>query len=264
MNDDLLSSDDQRLLDRLVDGELGETERRELLLRLDRAPDGWRQCALTFLEAQSWRTEAKAMVAEPAYAATVERRAAAVPQVVPAAQTRKVWDRPSVWVPLATAAGFLLAWTMVRNYDVGGPQGGVIQLAGTGGQAGDKTLASVSLGTPTIVAAADVDPDPSASFVDHPDPLLISPEDLKLVVAGGAARNAGVVRVPKVDALRMSGAALAAVPTMPPEMERMLEQMGHPLARERRRAQVNLSDGLRVVLPLEQVQLRTISTNRTQ
>ena len=45
---------DPALLDRLVDGELAETERRKLLLSLDHQPSGWRQCALAFLEAQSW------------------------------------------------------------------------------------------------------------------------------------------------------------------------------------------------------------------
>ncbi len=43
------------LLDLLVDGELSESERRELLLRLDHIPDGWRQCAIAFLESQCWQ-----------------------------------------------------------------------------------------------------------------------------------------------------------------------------------------------------------------
>ncbi|HEX5471834.1 MAG TPA: hypothetical protein VFW73_08100 [Lacipirellulaceae bacterium] len=51
-----LSTDDV-LLDRLVDGELTEPERRQLLQSLDERPDGWRRCALSFLEAQSWREE---------------------------------------------------------------------------------------------------------------------------------------------------------------------------------------------------------------
>ena len=42
------------VLDRLIDGELDESQRRDLLRSLDHRPDGWRQCALAFLEAQSW------------------------------------------------------------------------------------------------------------------------------------------------------------------------------------------------------------------
>jgi len=45
----------QETLDLLVDDELGENDRRELLLRVDRAADGWRKCAIAFLEAQLFR-----------------------------------------------------------------------------------------------------------------------------------------------------------------------------------------------------------------
>jgi hypothetical protein len=46
---------DDRMIDRLVDGALPDAERRKVLARLDVEPDGWRRCALAFLEAQSWR-----------------------------------------------------------------------------------------------------------------------------------------------------------------------------------------------------------------
>src|SRR5262245_17750719 len=53
---------DQRLLDRLVDGELDAAGRRELLNALDDQPGGWRRCALAFLEAQAWRSELRGAV----------------------------------------------------------------------------------------------------------------------------------------------------------------------------------------------------------
>ena len=46
---------DARFLDRLVDGGLSGPERCDLLLRLDADPEGWRRCALAFLEDQAWR-----------------------------------------------------------------------------------------------------------------------------------------------------------------------------------------------------------------
>jgi hypothetical protein len=56
------SPGDDRLLDRLVDGELPEVERRELLIRFENEPDGWRRCALAFLEAQTWRQALRSLV----------------------------------------------------------------------------------------------------------------------------------------------------------------------------------------------------------
>lgn len=54
------------IFDRLVDGELSPHDRHELLASLDQSDDGWRRCALAFLEAQAWGREMKAFVAEPA------------------------------------------------------------------------------------------------------------------------------------------------------------------------------------------------------
>jgi len=42
-------------IDLLVDAELEEPERKALLLRLDVAPDGWKHCALAFLESQMFK-----------------------------------------------------------------------------------------------------------------------------------------------------------------------------------------------------------------
>ena len=43
------------MFDLLVDGELSPERRRQLLAHLDSEPDGWKRCALAFLEAQSFR-----------------------------------------------------------------------------------------------------------------------------------------------------------------------------------------------------------------
>ncbi len=48
-------------IDRLVDGDLTDTERSQVLSKLDAYPGVWRQCALAFLEAQSWRESLRAL-----------------------------------------------------------------------------------------------------------------------------------------------------------------------------------------------------------
>jgi hypothetical protein len=55
---------DQAVIDRLVAGELPDPERRELLFKLEADPDGWRRCALAFLEDQAWRAALSGMSPE--------------------------------------------------------------------------------------------------------------------------------------------------------------------------------------------------------
>lgn len=57
---------DPAMIDRLVDGELEEAERASLLRSLDREPDGWKRCALAFLESQAWREAAGEGAMRPA------------------------------------------------------------------------------------------------------------------------------------------------------------------------------------------------------
>ncbi len=63
-----LSDEDLFRLELLADGELDEESRRLLLDRLEKTSDGWRSCALAFLEAQCLRESLKKGIlsAEPA------------------------------------------------------------------------------------------------------------------------------------------------------------------------------------------------------
>ena len=52
-------------LDRLVDGQLAPQEYRELLRQVEKDPDGWRQCALAFLQHQAMEKELRAFSNSP-------------------------------------------------------------------------------------------------------------------------------------------------------------------------------------------------------
>jgi anti-sigma factor RsiW len=93
-----------RLIDRLVDGELTDRDRRALLVRLEAEPEGWRRCALAFLEAQNWR-EAFAPLAAPA---PFMARSA----VVPAGKGRKSKPWRSVARLTALAASLVLTFAL--------------------------------------------------------------------------------------------------------------------------------------------------------
>lgn len=60
-----VSEELERQLVRLADGELSADDRRRLLKRLDELPDGWRRCALVFLENQAFAVDFPAVMAPP-------------------------------------------------------------------------------------------------------------------------------------------------------------------------------------------------------
>jgi hypothetical protein len=92
-----------RLIDRLVDDELTDSERRELLVRLETDPEGWRRCALAFLESQSWH---KALAAIPAPAPSAADDATARAWPVPQRRRRAVvYGRVAAGILLAFLAG---------------------------------------------------------------------------------------------------------------------------------------------------------------
>ena len=54
-----LTSEDELLIETLVDDELDENERGYILAKLDQIPGGWRACALAFLENQAFRAASR-------------------------------------------------------------------------------------------------------------------------------------------------------------------------------------------------------------
>jgi len=234
MNEDLLTPDDIRMLDRLVDGELNESERRTLLLRLEHSPDGWRRCALAFLEAQSWRLEARAMVAEPA--PLPAQRPAPAPQeaLQPASLSRKTWNGLSVWMPSMLAAGILVA---------------VVYPQWDGFFHREKFVPVAQHRNPQLSAAA-----PATSVVAH------NSENVRLPVASGPNGEKRFVDVPLVEADRMGEDFVGRIGgQLSPEVVRILEQNGNRVVREHRYVPYQLEDGRRVVVPVEQVEIRPVS-----
>jgi hypothetical protein len=107
------------LLDRLVDGELKGNERRQLLESFDKRPEGWRRCALAFLEAQSWREEMGQVARDRCSETKVS------PSPVSSISSRRIshWATGVTW--LAMAAGLLLAfglgmWQRERGHSIAG------------------------------------------------------------------------------------------------------------------------------------------------
>jgi hypothetical protein len=99
-------------LDRLVDGSLDPQARRDVLEALDRQADGWRRCALAFLEAQAWREamtglgdELRTETPHPAVFPVVSH-----PHPRPALGTLAMFSRAAVLL-----LAFTLGWLVARD-----------------------------------------------------------------------------------------------------------------------------------------------------
>ncbi|MDZ4780159.1 MAG: hypothetical protein SGJ19_07905 [Planctomycetia bacterium] len=225
--------DEGKGIDLLVDGELDETRRRELLLRLENTPGAWRRCALAFLEAQAWRQASGAMLAEPLL-------------VTPASLTVAVTSEPgashSFWRSswgnlLAVAASFGVAFALGAWYR---------------SQDGDK-LKLVVDGTGSRSA-----PDPDASVVsDAPaDPNSY----VTLLVDGVADGESNQMQLPVRAWGDIAADSFAQQPmAIPDSLVEEIEQAGHTVRQRRQLVPVDLQDGRRMIVPMDEVQIVPVS-----
>ena len=220
---------DDELIDLLVDDELSEPHRGELLRRLELLPDGWRRCALAFLEAQCWKKELGAV--------------ARTPQPI-AAPATPVSRQPERWFPwgtvLAMAASFLIALGL----------GGLWR----GAWPGQSPLAGQ-------VATVATDPQrPSAA--DRPAPASSRAPAWQMVTLA-ADRGPGAsdesIRLPAIERDRIDEDWLRSLPaSIPPEVLRAFKNTGHEVRQSRQLVPVQMPDGRRLVVPLDQVDLQYV------
>jgi hypothetical protein len=226
------------LLDRLVDGELTEPERSQLLQSLDERPDGWRRCALAFLEAQSWREEfgqvARTKAAKPRprqdgrelahFAQSSEQN---VPVPFSARESR--WSAGVQW--LAIAATVLVA------FGVGWLQRG----------AGLQTVSATTGG--------------NASVANAGPPLAVPPHSgkrsdaLTLYVRDNTGRM-NPVNVPLVDAGTLDRElGVQFKPGLPDALRTELQDHGYTVQSKRRYAPLWLENGRPMIVPVEDTKI---------
>jgi anti-sigma factor RsiW len=117
MNDSIHNNDDV-VIDRLVDGELSADERRRLLADLESQPDGWRRCALAFLEGQTWGAEMRRFVQPVVADAGKDCFTSASQSTTAATGQDRSWSRHSgAW--LSVAASLMVAFGLGRQLGVG-------------------------------------------------------------------------------------------------------------------------------------------------
>ncbi len=228
---EIRAGEDEGLLDLLVDGELDDARRRELLLKLDSAPGGWRNCALAFLEAQSWRQE---------FGALSRDAVAALPQTNIERTPRFL---TSVWgSALAIAASFAIAFGLGSWY-----RGGEA-MKPTGEPAGETAQANPTAPTP-------------AAPVDAALGELIDQDGYMTLALGGVADGElEQVRVP-VAQEGFDPAMLEPSVELPRDLLAELQRNGQTVRQQRSYLPVQLQDGRSIIVPMDELQI--VPVNRT-
>lgn len=229
MNDNQPLNEDI-LIDRLIDGELAADERRQLLQSFDNRPEGWRRCALAFLEAQSWREE----LGQVARGCATETRETKTPGPSVSVSRKSMWTRGAMW--LAMAAGLLVAFglgTMRRDH---------VQMVADNSHGSTGHVASTS--APTNAPA------PSKSKQGDAVTLFVRDE-------GGRMQP---VRVPLVDASTLDKELGVQFKTgVPDDVRNQLKSDGYAVQTKRQYAPLWLENGRPMILPVEDTRIVPVS-----
>jgi hypothetical protein len=250
-------TDKQYLLDLLVDGELNEANRRDLLAWCERESDGWRRCALAFLEAQSWskvlgdlRETSKLAADAPRQAdgETVEngKSGAIDRKLSPAVSPQSFWNVRQWGTMLAMAASVALAFMLGLWSRDAAKQGRLTPFAGPAvnevTRGGDKNM-------------------PADRRSGRPEQ---GPTGSSRLAVGGRSGAADEIHLPvtgdELDGDWLSGQSAA----MPDDVRQALERMGHRVEQQRQLVPYRLGDGRRVLVPVDEVQIRPVENRNYQ
>ncbi len=252
---DQFRHDEARVLDRLVDDELSADQRRELLAALDDEPGAWRRCALAFLEAQAWRGQLSRLAVEPVVAAAGSAGSARIGNTTTAGNataSRSGVSRGAFWgASLAIAASLLVAFVLGVKFQNAGPQLAGSETPPTGHPTVPlavqplKGNESIPAGNDETDEMADAAADAESASPSETITLALDGSDdkiqLPVVTAAGGAEGW----------LASNESALSA------DLLRQLQQAGFEVTRQQRLWPVELSDGRKVVVPVEEVDIRS-------
>jgi hypothetical protein len=226
-------SHDDILFDRLVDGELSLAERRALVRSLDARSDGWRKCALAFLESQSWQNDVCAMTATPSSSiASSDAKKFAAPTLP---EKRISMRTVAPW--FAVAAGLLIAFRM-----------GNLQRGGT-------TNPVVNVPVPVNSQMASVHSLPQAAA-----PTAAKPGDALNLWVRDDSGQVRRVRVPLVDASALDPALGLQFQTgVSDDVRNRLQNQGLTVQSKRRYAPMWLDNGRPMIVPVEDTKIVPVS-----
>ncbi len=235
----------RRQLDRLVDGELPSNEYRELLNQLEQQPDGWRDCAMAFLESHAWQQDFGMLRNDDLSSRNVTHRPH-TEQIVNNSRA-KLTARVALAIAATIAIGF---------------SGGVWWQSG---QATQQEFRASELADNTNDA-------PQPSHADIPQPLDhdsrrregVPTEHLTFVVDRADGKS-DRFELPVYEANdQIARQLLQDHSPMPKEVERELRNSGFSVRNQREWTPVRLRDGRRAFFPVDQLDITPVSRSTYQ
>jgi hypothetical protein len=225
-------------IDRLVDGELSLGQQRQLLVALEAEHEGWRRCALAFVEAQSWRQDLQLMSCQPDPAASDRH---ALSKQFTSKSTIGIRQAPH-WFLMA--ACLLLAFALgVGTRDVWRGQS----------QEQIANHPSKPIANEQLVANA-------ALNVNHGNESANPTQwqALKVTIPSADGQEEQTLEVPLVEGNEQKLQSLFAdqSPVLPAVTRQMLETSGNEVSEHRTYYPVKLDDGRHAVLPMDYVEVR--------
>jgi hypothetical protein len=255
---DAINPLDDSFIDRIVDGALTPAELRAAIGRLDSEPDGWKRCALAFLEAQCWRESVRAM-GQPT-PSTIESRSLSVAPAIPSRTWgRRRWLRGSIAAGLA-AASFAMGWV--------GHEARSLPSSSHGSIAGVSTNPiPPGIGSQSGSLNQTRDDDRPATHLA----AWLTREERSLPTVKEVVRSVGRVHIgdestgAEVPILAGPGITEQWLRDQPPPLDEhrevALQRQGYQVDQRRRLVKTTLADGRRVTVPIDQVQIRYTGNN---
>lgn len=242
---------DNRLIDQIVDGALTPAELRAAIDHLDQDADGWRRCALAFLEAQCWGQSMRSF--EPAAQLQMARHTLSPPPGAPAGAGRH-WVRGPIAAAII-AVSFALGWLghAVRT----GPGVGETLVARSGVQIGPGLTGSH--GQPATADDRD-SPESTARTASIRRQQQTLPTVNEVVRAVARLHIESGTRGADVPILAGPGINEKWLKNQPPPVTEYdqvaLKRRGYHVDQRRQFFTTILADGRRVAVPVDQVQIR--------
>ena len=225
----------QRDIDRLVGGDATKEEMRELVARLDSSPGGWKRCALSYMESQSWRET---------FASMLSPRCEGKPDVVvatPNAHAPRSSRRNGL---LLTVTGFLVAF-------------------------------AAGIGTTAWWQDGSADRENGSESVAKPDRSSVNPTNVKVVKKRTPDQKSGDPQLLGVVNITSDGVTEAAFPLVGTQDRELVsieltsaqlsdynrqlwQRRGYRIEQHRKIVSVLLAGGNRFQFPIDWVQFRYV------